>query len=124
AGGGSYITDISDKELQRATSDRRFRATTDLSEIRSLDAVSICVPTPLRKTKDPDMSYVISAGDAIAKELRPGLLVILESTTYPGTTEELILPTLEAGGLKVGEDFFLAYSPERADPGNGNYATK
>ena len=122
--GRSYITDISDHELQKAIAERRFRATTDLSELRNLDAVSICVPTPLRKTKDPDMSYVISAADAIAKQLRPGQLIILESTTYPGTTEELILPTLEAGGLRVGRDFFLAYSPERVDPGNGKYATK
>src|SRR6266404_3323606 len=122
--GRSYITDISDKELQKAISEKRFRATTDLSEIRNLDAVSICVPTPLRKTKDPDMSYVISAADAIARELRPGQLVILESTTYPGTTEELVLPALEARGLKVGEDFFLAYSPERVDPGNPNFSTR
>src|SRR6516164_7567437 len=122
--GRSYITDISDRELQKAIAEKRFRATTDLTEIHDLDAVSICVPTPLRKTKDPDMSYVISAADAIAKELRPAQLVILESTTYPGTTEELILSTLEAGGLKVGRDFFLAYSPERVDPGNGKYATK
>src|SRR5689334_13459949 len=122
--GRSYITDITDQDLQKAISQKKFRATTDLSEIRSLDAVSICVPTPLRKTKDPDMSYVISAADAIAKQLRPGQLVILESTTYPGTTEELILSALEAGGLRVGKDFFLAYSPERVDPGNGKYATK
>ena len=122
--GRSYITDIGDQELRKAMSEKRFRATTDLSEIRNLDAVSICVPTPLRKTKDPDMSYVIAAADAIAKELRPGQLVILESTTYPGTTEELILTALEAGGLKVGRDFFLAYSPERVDPGNGRYATR
>jgi UDP-N-acetyl-D-glucosamine dehydrogenase len=101
-----------------------LRATCDLSEIRNLDAVSICVPTPLRKTKDPDMSYIIAAADAIAKALRPGQLIILESTTYPGTTEELILPTLEARGFKVGEDFFLAYSPERVDPGNPNFSTK
>src|ERR1051325_11074804 len=122
--GRSYITDISDRELQRAASERRFRATTNLTETRNLDAVSICVPTPLRKTKDPDMSYVISAADAIAKALRPGQLVILESTTYPGTTEELVLPALQAGGLKVGDDFFLAYSPERVDPGNKKYRTK
>ena len=122
--GRSYITDISNADLQRATGEKRFRATTDLAAIGGVDAVSICVPTPLRKTKDPDMSYVISAADAIAKQLRPGQLVILESTTYPGTTEELVLPTLEAGGLKVGEDFFLAYSPERVDPGNEKYSTK
>ena len=122
--GRSYITDIGDKELQNAIAAQRFRATTNLSEIRNLDAVSICVPTPLRKTKDPDMSYVISAADAIAKALRPGQLVILESTTYPGTTEELVLPALEAGGLKVGKDFFVAYSPERVDPGNPNFNTR
>src|SRR5207253_2923039 len=120
----SYITDVTDDELRLAKSENRFRATTDLAEIRDLDAVSICVPTPLRKTKDPDMSYVISAADAIATVLRPGQLIILESTTYPGTTEELILPALQARGLKVGEDFFLAYSPERVDPGNGKYMTK
>jgi len=122
--GRSYITDVSEEELQEAQAQKRFRATTDLAEIRGLDAVSICVPTPLRKTKDPDMSYVISAADAIASQLRPGQLIILESTTYPGTTEELILPSLEATGLLVGRDFFLAYSPERVDPGNGKYATK
>jgi UDP-N-acetyl-D-glucosamine dehydrogenase len=122
--GRSYITDVSDAELQKATREKRLRATMDLAEIRNLDAVSICVPTPLRKTKDPDMSYVVSASDAIAKVLRPGQLIILESTTYPGTTEELILPTLEGGGLKVGEDFFLAYSPERVDPGNAKFSTK
>ena len=122
--GRSYITDINDKELQQAIAQKRYRATTDLSQIRNLDAVSICVPTPLRKTKDPDMSYVISAADAIAKALRPGQLVILESTTYPGTTEELVLPALEAGGLKVGKDFFVAYSPERVDPGNPNFNTR
>ena len=122
--GRSYITDVREAELQKAISENRFRATTDVSEIRNLDAVSICVPTPLRKTKDPDMSYVISAADAIARELHPGQLIILESTTYPGTTEELVLPTLEARGFKVGEDFFLAYSPERVDPGNPNFSTK
>ncbi len=122
--GRSYITDISDAELQKALGDGRFRATADLSVIGGLDAISICVPTPLRKTKDPDMSYIVSAADAIAKELRPGQLIILESTTYPGTTDELVLPILEAGGLKAGVDFFLAFSPERVDPGNGRFATK
>src|SRR6516162_2206173 len=124
AAGRSYITDIKDKDVQKAISTKRFRATTDLSEIRNLDAVSICVPTPLRKTKDPDMSYVISAADAIAKELHPAQLIILESTTYPGTTEELVLPALEARGLKAGADFFLAYSPERVDPGNPDFNTR
>src|SRR5262245_40436476 len=119
--GRSYITDISDRELKKAAAANRFRATTDLSEIRNLDAVSICVPTPLRRTQFPCMAYVISAANAIAKSLRPAQLVILESTTYPGTTEELVLPALEAGGLKVGKDFFVAYSPERVDPGNPNF---
>jgi UDP-N-acetyl-D-glucosamine dehydrogenase len=122
--GQSYITDINDADLQRAKDEKRFRATTDLSAIGQLDAVSICVPTPLRKTKDPDMSYIVSAADAIARELRPGQLVILESTTYPGTTEELVLPILEARGLKVGQDFFLAFSPERVDPGNDRFSTR
>src|SRR5881409_1131070 len=122
--GRSYITDVTDEELQKATREKRLRATTHLPELRNLDAVSICVPTPLRKTKDPEMSYVVSAADAIARELRPAQLVILESTTYPGTTEELVLPALEARGLKVGEEFFLAYSPERVDPGNPNFSTK
>src|SRR5262245_18604976 len=122
--GRSYITDVPDEELRKAMLESRFRTTAEVSEIANLDAVSIWVPTPLRKTKDPDMSYVIAAADAIAKELHPGQLIILESTTYPGTTEELILPTLEARGLRVGEDFFLAYSPERVDPGNPNFATK
>jgi UDP-N-acetyl-D-glucosamine dehydrogenase len=122
--GRSYITDVDEKDIQQAIRNKRFRVTRDLSEVRNLEAVSICVPTPLRKTKDPDMSYVIAAADAIVKELRPGQLIILESTTYPGTTEELILPALETRGLKVGQDFFLAYSPERVDPGNPNFATK
>jgi UDP-N-acetyl-D-glucosamine dehydrogenase len=121
--GRSYITDVPGCRLSQAAG-KRFRATADLRTIRNLDAVSICVPTPLRKTKDPDMSYVIAAADAIARELHPGQLVILESTTYPGTTEELIRPILETGGLKAGDDFFLAYSPERVDPGNPNFTTK
>jgi UDP-N-acetyl-D-glucosamine dehydrogenase len=99
-------------------------AATDFSLIRELDTVNICVPTPLRKTKDPDMSYIVSACEEIARYLHPGMLVILESTTYPGTTEELVLPMLEKSGLKVGEDFFLCFSPERVDPGNPNFQTK
>ncbi|MBI1977211.1 MAG: nucleotide sugar dehydrogenase, partial [Candidatus Omnitrophica bacterium] len=101
----------------------RLRATTDFSVIRDLDAVNICVPTPLRKSKDPDISYIVSAAQEIAKYLHEGMLVILESTTYPGTTEEVILPMLEEKGLKVGKDFFLAFSPERVDPGNPTYNT-
>ena len=96
----------------------RLSATTDFSVVAELDTINICVPTPLRKTKDPDMSYIVSAVDAIAAHLHPGMLVVLESTTYPGTTEEVVQPLLERGGLKAGVDFFLAFSPERVDPGN------
>jgi UDP-N-acetyl-D-glucosamine dehydrogenase len=92
--------------------------------IGELDAISIAVPTPLRKTKDPDMSFVVSAAEQVARNIHPGLLVILESTTYPGTTEELLLPMLEKSGLKIGEDFFLCFSPERVDPGNARYQTR
>jgi UDP-N-acetyl-D-glucosamine dehydrogenase len=123
-GGRSYITDIADGEIRSALSKNRFRATSDLSVIGRFDAVSICVPTPLRKTKDPDMSYVIAAANAIAQTLRAGQLVILESTTYPGATEELVLPALESRGMKVGRDFFLAFSPERVDPGNSQFSTR
>ena len=102
---------------------RKFRATTDFSVISELDTINIAVPTPLRKTKDPDMSYIVSACQAIAKYFGPGKLVILESTTYPGTTDELVLPMLERPGLKVGEQFFLCFSPERVDPGNPQFQT-
>jgi UDP-N-acetyl-D-glucosamine dehydrogenase len=95
-----------------------FGATTDFSIVEDLDTINIAVPTPLRKTKDPDMSYVVPACQEVAKHLAPGKLVILESTTYPGTTDELVLPMLERTGLRVGEDFFLCFSPERIDPGN------
>ena len=122
--GTSYITDIGDAELKGALTKGSFRATTNLSVIGDLDAISICVPTPLRKTKDPDMSYIVSATEAIARELRPGQLIILESTTYPGTTEEVVLPALESRGVRVGEEVFLAFSPERVDPGNKDYSTK
>ncbi len=102
----------------------KLRATTDFSAIRDLDTINICVPTPLRKTKDPDMSYIVAACEEIAKYFHPGMLVILESTTYPGTTDELVLPMLEKSGLKVGTDFFLCFSPERVDPGNPKFQTK
>jgi UDP-N-acetyl-D-glucosamine dehydrogenase len=103
--------------------DQRFRATTDFAVVRDLDTINICVPTPLRKTKDPDMSFIVSAVEEIAKHFHPGLLVILESTTYPGTTDELLLPKFEELGYKAGEDFFLCFSPERVDPGNPTYTT-
>lgn len=122
--GESYVLDIHAEELKPLVEAGQLRATTDFAEIANLDTVNICVPTPLRKTKDPDMSYIVACTEELAKYLRAGTLVILESTTYPGTTEELLLPTLEKSGLKVGEDFFLCFSPERVDPGNPNYQTK
>src|SRR5262249_17273924 len=97
--------------------------TTDFSVVQQLDTINICVPTPLRKTKDPDMSYIVSAVESIAKYLRPGVLIVLESTTYPGTTEEVVQPLLVASGLSAGRDFFLAFSPERVDPGNPTFQT-
>jgi UDP-N-acetyl-D-glucosamine dehydrogenase len=121
--GESYIQDVPSSEISQLVKAGRLDATTDFAVVRDLDTINICVPTPLRKTKDPDMSYIVSASDAIAKHFHPGLLVILESTTYPGTTDELLLPTFEKNGLKVGEDFFLCFSPERVDPGNPVYQT-
>ena len=121
--GHSYIKDVTDSVFRPLIESGKLRATTDFSVIRDLDTIDICVPTPLRKTKDPDMSFVISATEAIAKHIHPGLLVMLESTTYPGTTDELLLPKLRASGLTVGEDFFLCFSPERVDPGNAKFQT-
>jgi UDP-N-acetyl-D-glucosamine dehydrogenase len=121
--GRSYIGDVASAALKDAVSAGRLSATTSFDVIRDLDCVLICVPTPLRKTRDPDISFIVSAVDEIAERLHPGMLVVLESTTYPGTTEEVILPRLEATGLKVGRDFHLAFSPERVDPGNRVYQT-
>jgi UDP-N-acetyl-D-glucosamine dehydrogenase len=122
--GRSHVQDVPSSEIAAAVKDKKFSATNDLSRLAEPDAISIAVPTPLSKTKDPDVSYVIAATDSIKKTLRRGQLVILESTTYPGTTRELMLPALESTGLKVGEDFFLAFSPERVDPGNPKYGTR
>ncbi len=122
--GNSYIGDVPTRTVAELVNNGRLRATTDFSVISELDTVNICVPTPLRKTKDPDMSYIVSACEEIAKYLHPGMLVILESTTYPGTTDELVLPMLEKSGLKCGEDFFLCFSPERVDPGNARFQTR
>jgi UDP-N-acetyl-D-glucosamine dehydrogenase len=119
----SYVGDVPNTVLAPLVETGKITATADFSVVRNLDTVNICVPTPLRKTKDPDMSYIVSACGEIAKYLHPGMLVILESTTYPGTTDELVLPMLEQGGLKAGEDFFLCFSPERVDPGNPKYNT-
>jgi UDP-N-acetyl-D-glucosamine dehydrogenase len=122
--GTSYIPDTQSADVASLASSGRLRATTDFSVVAGLDTVNICVPTPLRKTKDPDMSFVVSAVQAVAEHLHPGMLVVLESTTYPGTTEEVVQPILEAGGLKAGIDFFLAFSPERVDPGNKTFNTR
>lgn len=121
--GISYVQDVSTDVFRQYVENKRFQATTDFSIVRDLDTVNIAVPTPLRKTKDPDMSFVVAAAQEIAKYAHPGLLVILESTTYPGTTDELLLPMLEQSGLKVGRDIFLCFSPERVDPGNPKYQT-
>ena len=121
--GESHVQDVPADEVAQLVREKRFRATTDFSVVSELDTINICVPTPLRKTKDPDMSFIVSAVDEIAKHFHPGLLIILESTTYPGTTDELLLPTFEKLGYKAGEDFFLCFSPERVDPGNPTYQT-
>lgn len=121
--GHSYIKDVKDDVFSPLVKSGKLRASSDFSVIRDLDTIDICVPTPLRKTKDPDMSFVVSATEAIAEHMHPGLLVMLESTTYPGTTDELVLPKLAAGGLEVGKDFFLCFSPERVDPGNAHFQT-
>jgi UDP-N-acetyl-D-glucosamine dehydrogenase len=122
--GRSYIGDVETGQLAECVAAGRLRATTDMSALADMDVVDICVPTPLRKTKDPDMSYVVSASEQIAKYLHPGMLIVLESTTYPGTTAEVLQPMFEAKGLTVGKDFFLAFSPERVDPANQKFTTK
>jgi UDP-N-acetyl-D-glucosamine dehydrogenase len=121
--GESYIGDVPAPEVNSLMAEGKLSATTDFSIIRELDTINICVPTPLRKTKDPDMSYVVAACEKIVEYLHPGMLIILESTTYPGTTDELLRPMLEKTGLKTGSDIFLCFSPERVDPGNPVYQT-
>jgi UDP-N-acetyl-D-glucosamine dehydrogenase len=122
--GESYIQDIPTAVLAPLVKAGKIKATTDFNVVAGLDTINICVPTPLRKTKDPDMSYIVNSCQEVAKYFHPGVLVILESTTYPGTTNELMLPMFESPGFKVGEDFFMCFSPERVDPGNANYQTK
>jgi len=122
--GKSYIPDVAESDLSAMVNARRLRATTDMTELGAMDAIDICVPTPLRKTKDPDLSYVVLAVEAVAATLRKGQLIVLESTTYPGTTDEVVQPMLEAKGLKADVDFLLAFSPERVDPGNQQFTTK
>src|SRR6184192_3079501 len=123
-GGRSHIQDVPAKTVADAVDGKKFSATADLSRLKEPDVISISVPTPLSKTKDPDVSYVLAATESVKRALRKGQLVVLESTTYPGTTRELVLPALELTGLKVGADFFLAFSPERVDPGNERFNTR
>jgi UDP-N-acetyl-D-glucosamine dehydrogenase len=120
----SHVKDVSDAQLAAVVAAGRFSATTDMARLAEPDAISICVPTPLSKFKDPDVSYIVAATEAVKRTLRRGQAIILESTTYPGTTREILLPALESTGLTVGEDFFLAFSPERVDPGNPTYGTR
>ena len=122
--GESYIPDVPTSDVAEFQKAGRLRATTEAKAIGTFDTINICVPTPLRKTKDPDLSYVVSAVEMIAAHLKPGQLIILESTTYPGTTDEVVRPILERGGLVAGRDFFLAFSPERVDPGNEKWTTR
>ena len=121
--GHSYIVDVTKENVQSCVSSGKLTATTDFSELAKCDVIIICVPTPLRKTKDPDMSYIIAAGEEIQKYMRGGQLMILESTTYPGTTDEVLQPMFEENGFALDRDFLLAFSPERVDPGNPQYQT-
>ncbi len=122
--GRSYILDVMTEDVASCVKAERLRATTDMSTMGDMDAIDICVPTPLRKTRDPDLSYVVQSVDSVKAHLKPGQLIILESTTYPGTTDEVVQPALEEHGLKAGKDFYLAFSPERVDPGNASYSTR
>jgi len=122
--GESYIQDVPTSILKPLVDAGKVRATTDFAAVAKLDTINICVPTPLRKTKDPDMSYIVRSCEEIAKHSHPGMLIILESTTYPGTTDELMLPMFERGDLTVGEHFFMCFSPERVDPGNAKFQTR
>ena len=122
--GSLVYFDVSDDEVRDAFAHGTMTATVDFSKLTECDAISVCVPTPLRKTRDPDLRYIVSATEQIAQYLRKGQLVILESTTYPGTTIEVVAPMLEKSGLKVGEDVHLVFSPERIDPGNETFTVK
>ena len=121
--GSSYIGDVPSRKVKEVVDAKRLRATTDFNHLSDCDAIVICVPTPLRKTKEPDVSYIFAAAEEITKRLRRGQLIVLESTTYPGTTDEVLLPMFEEKGLKLDEDFLLAFSPERVDPGNPQFLT-
>ncbi len=121
--GNSHIVDVPSENVRKSLNAGKFEATTDFSKLGKCDVIIICVPTPLRKTKDPDMSFILAAGEQVKKYARRGQLVILESTTYPGTTDEVLQPMIEEAGLKLDEDFLLAFSPERVDPGNPQFQT-
>lgn len=123
-GGRSHVSDVSSERLKSLVSDKLLEATVHADRISDVDVVCICVPTPLSKTKDPDVSYIVAATDAAIERLRPGQAIILESTTYPGTTRELLLPRIQERGLVIGQDVFLAFSPERVDPGNAKWHTR
>jgi len=122
--GQSYITHIPSEKIREFILSKRFRATSDYSELRNVDCILICVPTPLSNNKEPDLSFILNTAVEIGRELRHGQLISLESTTYPGTTREILLPIFSKNGLDPGKDFFLIYSPEREDPGNINFNTK
>jgi UDP-N-acetyl-D-glucosamine dehydrogenase len=122
--GRSYIPDVTNVDVAETVKSGHLRATTSPGDLADVHVIDICVPTPLRKTRDPDLSYIVQAVDTAAAVLRKGQLIILESTTYPGTTDEIVQPALEATGMKAGEDFYLAFSPERVDPGNPRYQTR
>ena len=124
ARGECYIQDVKESELKELVRNGKLKATEDFSILKEIDAISICVPTPLRKTRDPDISYILAAVEEIAKYIHKGQLIVLESTTYPGTTREIILPKLISKKFQVGKDFYLAFSPERIDPGNKMYTLK
>ena len=124
ARGNSYVPDVKSDDLRAVVEGLTLSATTDFAELAGVDTINVCVPTPLRKTRDPDLSHVVAAVDQVAAHLRPGKLVVLESTTYPGTVDEVVRPRLEAGGLRAGRDFYLAFSPERIDPGNREWTTR
>jgi len=120
--GESYLVDVPAERYQSV--DGRLSATTEYAKVKELDALTICVPTPLSKTRTPDISYIVSAAEAVASQMREGQLIVLQSTTYPGTTEEIVLPILQQSGGKVGQDFFLGYAPERVDPGNRDWSVR
>ena len=121
--GRSYIADVTSETIKQSVDAALLSATTDFNLLKECDAIIICVPTPLRKTKEPDVSFILAAAEEIKKRLRRGQLIILESTTYPGTTDEVLMPMLQETGLKLDEDFLLAFSPERVDPGNPQFKT-